>query len=70
MLICIFSGCCKTCLFVTIIAYLGDFRLVGGVLGCPTRILKHIPEDGVGYAGVVVTHTDVCPPLLDRFKLV
>ena len=31
----------------------------------PARVLEHVPEDGVGDAGPVVTHPDVGPPQLN-----
>ena len=48
-----------------ILDYLGNLRLVGGVLGGPARVLEHVPQDGVRDAGVVVPHADVASPYLD-----
>ena len=39
--------------------------MVGSVLRGPSWILKHVSEDSVGDAGVVVAHTNVTPPHLD-----
>ena len=43
---------------------LGYLGLVGRVLCCPPGVLKHVPQDGVGDTGPVITHANVGPPEL------
>ena len=51
-------------IFLPAVSYLRNFWLVRRVLRCPSRILKHVSQNCVGDAGVVVPHTDVASPYL------
>ena len=50
--------------FLPAASHLRNFWLVRRVLRCPTGILKHVSQNCVRDAGVVVAHTDVASPYL------
>lgn len=50
--------------FFHAVSYLRNFWLVRRVLRCPSGILKHVSQNCVRDAGVVVAHTDVASPHL------
>ena len=50
--------------FLPGLSYLRNFWLVGRVLRRPAGILKHISQNCVRNAGIVVAHTNVASPYL------